>query len=150
MRRRFEQDVLRLAPDLVVIQAGINDLTAAATYGIFDPDAIVSGMQANMQYFLRQLQINNINTILLSILPTEKPSAIRRVFWSPALKSLVEQSNDRFKSLAGQTGAVWLDATALFKENNQPVSALYLDTLHINAQGYKTLNRLLTEQLTKN
>ena len=51
MRRRIQHDVLRHQPDVVIIQSGMNDLTASITRGIKDPDAMLHEMKTNLDYF---------------------------------------------------------------------------------------------------
>ncbi|OED35541.1 hypothetical protein AB833_30480 [Chromatiales bacterium (ex Bugula neritina AB1)] len=148
MRRRFTTDVLRHTPEVVVIQAGINDLTAAATRDIPEPDALISAMHRNIEYFLSELEKSNTQVLLFSIIPTNEFNLLRKFFWSPSLGESIEASNRKLQALAAKYNAQWIDVTSDYEdENKNPRAELFADTLHINSQGYKVLNNRLTSLL---
>lgn len=150
MQRRFERDVLRHKPDIVVIQAGINDLTAAATHGIMDSEAITAAIETNIEHFCATLRDNGSKVLLTAILPNKKLSLIRRQFWASSLDQSVSDSNSRLQQIAEKTGAVWLDASTLVKTANGDVDAsFYTDTLHLNTQGYRVLNNTLEASISR-
>lgn len=144
MRRRFEHDVLRLKPERVVIQAGMNDLTAWATRNIPAADTHRERLLENMAYFVATLTENNVSVVITSVIPNTELNALRRIFWRPALRQAVDETNRQLQQLAATYQADWLDVTPLFVDDNNRVrSELYVDTLHITSEAYTQINRQL-------
>lgn len=149
IRRRFEHDVLRHSPDVVVIQAGINDLTAAVTKGIENPQRLVDNLHNNMQYFIDTLQRNNIQTVVTSIFPHSRYNLSKRLFWDNTLQEKITLSNRVIKEMADASDAQWLDFTPVFYQSTESLqSDLYRDTLHINTATYALLNERLAALLS--
>jgi len=150
MQRRFERDVIRLQPDYVLIQAGVNDLTAAVTKGIEQPQLLVDTMHKNLQFFIETLEAQNIDVIVSSILPNKHLNFVRKLFWHDTLTQQVIDANTKLKETTLSLGADWLDLDPLYRDDNgDPVNRLYSDTLHINQRGYKVLNKHLKEYIDK-
>lgn len=148
IRRRFDHDVLRHNPDIVVIQAGTNDLTASVTRGIQDPQLLLADMHSNMEYFITTLIASNIEVVVTSVFPNNTIPMVKRLFWFNTLQSEIEASNKVFKQLSQTAGAHWLDLTPVFFNADDKVnSQLYIDTLHINPAGYRIINPLLEDLL---
>jgi len=148
MRRRFEHDVLRLKPDYVVIQAGVNDLTAAVTKGIESPEALVNTMRDNLTYFITALESNNIETIVTSILPVKPLNFKRRIFWNDTLSAQIDNTNRWLQQTTLDLNADWFDLDPyLLDESGNIIDKLYYDTLHINYDGYRVLNLHLDQYL---
>lgn len=146
MRKRFEHDVLRLQPEYVVLQAGMNDLTAAVTRTIPSPEKYAPAMHQNLAYFISTLTSNNIKVLVTSIIPNNKLNLGRQLFWRNTLNTEVDKANIKLKATALSMGAAWLDLDPLYLDSNdQPVQSLYRDTLHINDQGYAALNKTVGE-----
>ena len=141
MRRRFERDVAALNPDYVLIQAGVNDLTAAVTKGIKQPDKLIDTMQDNLEYFIKSLEQQGIDVIVTSILPAKHLNIRRKLFWHDTLNDEITRANDKLKITTESLSADWLDLDPFFlDESGNPVNELYFDTLHINYGGYDVLN----------
>jgi len=148
MRRRFEHDVLRLKPDYVVIQAGVNDLTASVTKGIESPDTLVATMRDNLTYFITVLESNNIETIVTSILPVKPLNFKRRIFWNDTLTAQIDDTNRWLQQTTLDLNADWFDLDPYFlNESGNLIDELYYDTLHINYDGYRVLNLHLDQYL---
>lgn len=146
MRRRFQRDVIRLEPDYVLIQAGVNDLTAAVTKGIEDPQLLVDTMHQNLRFFIAELEAKKIDAIVTSILPNKHLNFKRRQFWHDTLTEQVNSANKRLKETTESLGADWLDLDPLYKDDSgDPINRLFFDTLHINQRGYRVLNKQLKE-----
>ena len=144
MRRRFENDVLRLEPDTVIIQAGINDLTASVTRDITTPELLQPRMFENLEYFISTLSAAGTQVVLTSIIPNKDLNPFRKLFWRPVLQQSVADSNSQLRQLAEQHQAVWLDINHVFVDESNSVRAdLYRNTLHINAVAYAKLNQII-------
>ena len=148
MKRRFQQDVLRLQPEYVLIQAGMNDLTASVTKGIKEPEKLLLDMHNNLDFFVTTLEDQGIDVIVTSIIPNNHLSIFRKQFWFDTLDEEVQQANIKLKQTALQAGAEWLDLDPLYlNQKGKPVQELFFDTLHINYEGYILLNSHLKEYL---
>ena len=148
MRRRFEHDVLRLQPDIVIIQAGVNDLTAAVTKGISEPNILVSAMRTNLRYFIATLEDQSIDVIVTSIIPVKPLNLKRKAFWKNSLTDQVNETNSWLKQTTLELNADWFDLDRLYlDEAGALLDNFYYDTLHINRKGYRILNQHLKEYL---
>lgn len=148
MLQRFDHDVLRHNPDIVVIQAGTNDLTASVTRGIKDPQKLVTDMHSNMEYFITALINNNIKVIVTSVFPNNTIPMVKRLFWFNTLLTDIENSNKVTRQMSQTSGAHWLDLSSVFYNIDDKVNSnLYIDTLHVNPAGYREINLLLEDLL---
>lgn len=148
MRRRFEHDVLRHKPDIVVMQAGVNDLTAAVTKGINDPQQLIDIMHSNMQFYIDALNEQNIKLVITSIFPNSTYSVPKKLFWHGSLSDQISTSNTAIEGFAKSAGATYLDLTDIFFENGSTLNKnLFIDTLHINDSAYSHINQALAELL---
>ena len=148
MKRRFERDVVRLQPEYVLIQAGMNDLTASVTKGIKEPEKLLLDMQDNLDFFITTLEQQGVDVIVTSIIPNNHLSLFRKQFWFDTLDDKVKQANIELKQTTLQAGAEWFDLDPLYLDKKgEPVQELFFDTLHINYEGYILLNSHLKEYL---
>ncbi len=148
MQRRFERDVVRLQPDYVFIQAGVNDLTAAVTKGIAQPQILIDTMHENLRFFIKTLEAQGIDVIMTSILPNKHLGFMRKQFWHDTLSEQVNSANTKLKAVTLSLDADWLDLDPLYLDKNgNPINRLFSDTLHINQRGYKVLNKRLKEYI---
>lgn len=148
MRRRFERDVVAHKPDYVMIQAGVNDLTASVTKGIKAPEKLITTMHQNLEHFISTLEAQNIDVIVSSILPAKHLNLKRKIFWHDRLNEEIQLANTKLRATAELLDADWLDLDPLFlDQSGDPINTLYFDTLHINFEGYDVLNKHLSEFL---
>ncbi len=146
MQRRFERDVVRLNPDYVLIQAGMNDMTLSVTKNVKDSAQYVDTMHENLHYFISTLESQDIDVIVTSIIPNKHLNIVRKQFWHNTLSDDVKDANSRLKQTALSLGADWLDLDPLYLDSDgNPVNTLFFDTLHINYQGYDVLNSTLKD-----
>lgn len=147
MRYRYASDVLQYEPALVVIQAGINDLTGAAVHNMADSDRYVTEVIDNLRSFTRQAESQGAKVVLMTIIEPTQLSLQKRLLWSPRLFSYVSQVNKALFRMAEEIDTVQLldtnrvlqDAEGKWREN---VNA---DALHLTAEGYQLLNRALEQ-----
>jgi len=146
MRRRFEKDVLRLHPQTVIIQAGMNDLTASLTRNIPAPQQLRDRMIENLEYFVSTLRAADSRVILTSIIPNQDLNLLRKLFWHPDLRQSVSNANRQLQALAQKHQAIWLDINDVFiTPDNKVRTELYRDTLHVKAPAYAQVNGLIGE-----
>jgi lysophospholipase L1-like esterase len=144
LRARFEQDVLVLNPDVVVLQLGMNDLV---TIGVVAPreNAIVQQCQDNLKFFVETLTKQNIEVILLSIIPPGSPSIARLPVWSERIEKSVEKINQYWLDLAPTEQLHVIDTAKVLKnEQGQWHDNVNKDTLHLTRIGYRYLNQAIS------
>ncbi len=143
---RLEADVLSLKPDIVVLQAGINDLKAIPLFPE-RRDEIVRDCKKNLESIVSKCLEQQIRVVVTTVFPVGEPSLGRRPFWSSDVAIAVQDVNAFLLSL-DMTNVVMLDSHALLSEKGGLLGDEYaIDTLHINAHGYNVLNKALTEIL---
>ncbi|MEQ8753679.1 MAG: GDSL-type esterase/lipase family protein [Coleofasciculus sp. G1-WW12-02] len=143
---RFEQHILPLNTDIIVVQVGINDLKAIPLFPQ-QKATIISNCKANIQQIVARSLNRDATVILTTIFPIGPVPLIRQPFWSPDVAQAVKEVNAYLYSLKAKNVLI-LDAYSLLGENQQVQSQYVYDTLHINRRGYKALNQELTKMLS--
>ncbi len=136
---RFHADVVALAPAVVVILAGTNDI--AGNTGPSTNEMI----QDNLQAMTEIAQANHIRVVLSSILPVfDYP-------WRPGLTPAprIVAVNAWLKAYAARVGATYLDYhTAMRDERDGLRAGLGDDGVHPNEAGYRIMARLAQQAIT--
>ena len=141
MTYRFRPDVLDLAPDALVIQAGINDVIAGVATG--RSAAAVASAASNIEAMVKQASSSGIRIVLMTVVRPARPPIWRLPFWSGKEPRLVEQLNARLRSLSYQ-GLTILDADTLLASGKEYLPrAFAADTLHFTESAYSTFNAQL-------
>jgi lysophospholipase L1-like esterase len=146
LRRRLERDLRVLAPDRLVVAAGVNDLIAASLSPA-RAGAVMAGLETNLRAIAGQARAAGIEVTLLTVPRPARPGPVRRVLlWSDDLPGLVEAANARIRAMEGPGIAV-LDAdAALAGPPGAPLPAdLAADAVHFTPEAYTRLNALLAE-----
>lgn len=147
LKLRIEEDVIAHSPDIVVIQAGINDLT---TIGLApaNSEEIKSEVEQNIREMVRILLDNNIKVILTTIIPPAEPSLLRRIVWNPSIDSAVSELNQTLRETYSNENVLVLDIhKALQDEKGKWKEGVNKDTLHMTERGYEEMNLVLKESL---
>ncbi len=154
MRTRFRNDVLRLQPTAVIIQAGINDLVAASLSAEPLREQIMARCLDNLEAFTHEAAASGIRVLLLRVIPPATPPLYRRPFWSASVRPLVEQVNTRLASVDFGRNVIVLDVSeALMTTDGEWLPDVVADTLHFSAAGYARINTFLyptLQALTRN
>jgi lysophospholipase L1-like esterase len=149
MRLRFSADVLQLQPDVVVIQAGINDLVAAS----LSADAgnrIRQGLRDNLRQLATLSVAAGARVVLLTIIPPASPTLPRRLVWNSDIVEDVDDVNAFIRSLDSLDGVTVVDAAGLLAPAGGELPADYArDTLHFEPAAYATLNKAITMHLRR-
>ncbi len=130
---RFEQDVVRLRPAVVVILAGTNDV--AGNTGPETPQMI----EDNFRAMAAIAKANGIKVVLASITPAYAYP------WKPEVKPVAEigELNAWMKQICASEGMVYLDYfTALADERGGMREGTSFDGVHPNAAGYAVMGPL--------
>ncbi len=138
---RFRQDVLDLKPEIVVINAGINDV--AENTGPYDQQTTLG----NIISMVELAQANDIQVILASVHPaTGFP-------WRKEVTQVAEkivQLNAAIKDYAGKNKLTYLDYhTAMKNEQNGMSPDMAEDGVHPSVAGYKVMEGLAQEAIAK-
>lgn len=141
MLLRFRDDVLKLYPKAVVINAGTNDI--AENTGPYNVDFTFSNIISMAQL----AEANGIIPILSSVLPTDG-FPWRKRLGNPSVK--VKQLNGRLKAFAQQNNWVYLDYHAkLTNEKGGLDPNLAKDGVHPTLYAYRLMEGVATEAVAK-
>lgn len=133
---RFRQDVVELAPRIVVINAGTNDI--AENTGAYNEDYTFG----NIVSMVEMAQANGIKVILTSTLPT------KTFGWRPEITDAPQKItalNKRVKAYADAHGISYVDYYSRFVDPaTQGQQEQYtLDGVHPNSKGYDVMEALI-------
>lgn len=138
---RFRQDVLGLAPRVVVILAGTNDI--GGSLGPIDPEAT----RANIMSMAELARLHGIRVVLSSLTPVcdyLQPQTAKH----PMEK--LRQLNGWLKEYAAANGAVYLDYwSAMLDEHGMLRKELTWDGLHPNDAGYDVMGPLAEKAIAE-
>ena len=145
-RKRFEKDVLRKNPDLVIIQFGINDAAVDVWKNATKSRVSLDDYMNNLRYFIKTLRKNKTKIILMT------PNALA---WTPKLKKLygkppyTPRSAKGFnvtmrpyvkavRKIAKEEKVVLVDIFAYFdSQKEEGLNKLLLDGMHPNKKGHR-------------
>jgi lysophospholipase L1-like esterase len=145
---RLPGDLARTAPDVVLIQTGVNDLKAIPLFPRRRAE-IVTACRENLHRMVECSARDGRTVIVSTIFPVGRPVPARRLVWSPEIAEAIREVNAFLKTLAGPD-VVILDAHAILRGGDGHVQRAYArDTLHLNPRGYEALNRELTAILQR-
>lgn len=136
---RLDRDVIALGADVAVVQVGVNDLK---TLGLFDHGrrhAVVEDCRAHVVEIVGRLRRAGITVVLLTIFPVGPPGLLRRPVWSDATIDAIDDVNATIRRLDGP-GVLVVDCDTCLRQGRHINPALALDTLHLNANGYRALD----------
>jgi lysophospholipase L1-like esterase len=136
-----------IGPDVIIIQAGVNDLRALP----FCPEMatrIVEGCKANIHRLVAKSVETGATVVLSTIFPTGAIPLERRPYWSAEVPEAVREVNKYLLTLRSERVLVF-DAYALLEERGSVRRDFGHDTLHINSRGYDALNIELGELLRR-
>jgi lysophospholipase L1-like esterase len=137
---RFRADVIKLKPKVVVILAGINDIT-----GMTGPTTNEM-IEDNLTSMVEIAQANGIRIVLSTALPCF--SIVGRSDLHPADR--VVDLNAWIKKFASEKGCIYLDYFSKLKDENNGLKADFTkDGVHPNKAGYDIMAPLAEEAIQK-
>ena len=140
MLLRFQEDVVNLDPDVLVLKAGINDIAENA--GPYDQQKTLN----NIKSIVQLAKANKIKIVLCSVLPAN------RFVWRPALTPAdkVIELNVALQAYAKQENVLYLDLYAAVVDDKKGMKADYAnDGVHPTVEGYKVLEHLVEEAIKR-
>ncbi|MEM8614783.1 MAG: GDSL-type esterase/lipase family protein [Cyanobacteria bacterium P01_H01_bin.105] len=142
--QRFDFHLSNLEPDIVVIQVGVNDLKAIPLM----PDernVIIDLCRANIRQMVEDSKALGANVIITTILPVGEVSFARQPVWSDDIGQAIYEVNGYIDSLQSDQVIVFDGFSAIANEQGMLPEDYRTDELHLNAQGYATLNQAFVE-----
>lgn len=143
--KRFDADALALDPDLILVQAGMNDLVAASLMDAKQSAAVQAGTGDALVQLAKRAQAAGRPVLLTTIIPPARPDFIRRPIWSASLPDLAADVNADLKKVRLPENLRVIDLSAdLASRDGKMLNDDYrLDTLHLNEAGYQRLTQAL-------
>ena len=130
---RFERELTRLKPDVVVVLAGVNDLYQG--YSVED-------IKANLQKIYSLALENNIRVMACTILPYNEST--------DQIKQKMAETNDWIRSHAKQYGFLFCDTFALLDDPKNPGNlAGTPDGIHPDVAGYRRMGKAIERVLNQ-
>ncbi|WP_339136576.1 MAG: GDSL-type esterase/lipase family protein [Candidatus Electrothrix sp. GW3-4] len=139
---RYDAHVRPLAPDIILIQAGINDLKTIALFPE-QRDKILTDLQKNLAALTQRAVDQGITVLLTTIFPAGKVPLARKLFWSKDVEAAIVKANTFISSLQAKNILVFDAYSILVGEDGKIRPQYSRDLLHLNQEGYKVLNREL-------
>ncbi|MCG3211964.1 MAG: hypothetical protein FOGNACKC_05610 [Anaerolineae bacterium] len=145
---RFEKHIVPLHPDILVVQACINDLKTIPLYPHLKHQ-IIDTCKANLKQIVEKAGSQGTTVILTTVFPLGELSVERRLFWSDEVGKAIVEVNEYIKTLQSETVVIFDTAAVLADQNGQIRAEYSFDLLHLNENGYLALNEGLEELLLK-
>jgi len=134
MLLRFRSDVINLAPKVVVILAGTNDIA-----GNTGPMTLAD-IEANLQTMTELARVHKIRVVLSSILPVNNFTEKSRLFFPLRPPSQIVELNRWIQDYCTRNDCVYLDYFSAMTDHNGLMRVdLADDGLHPNEKGYSVM-----------
>jgi len=132
-------------PDVVVLEAGINDLKYLGLRPRMAPE-IISLATTNLIAVANECSRQHCRVIILETWPPGRPGLARRLVWNAAIPASVAALNVQLRYLDSPARGVRV--IDLFSEAGlKPGPQSYRDTLHFTSETYARLTRVLEKEL---
>ena len=140
MLNRFDADVLNLAPEAVIILAGINDIAQNTGY------ISISETFNNIALMVDLAKKNNIKPVLCSVLPANELTSRPEI--KPA--ELVIEHNQKLSAYCEKNNLVYIDYfSSMVGGSKELRSELTYDGIHPDKKGYIIMEQILLETISK-
>lgn len=147
LRKRFEADALQLAPELVVMLIGTNDMGLRLE---LLNDAITGTICDNVTVMAAQANERHIRLAIGSILPVWGPAFYPVPEFTRRRNAQVVACNSRLLMIAQDHRAIYVDYhAAMLDENNQLRKNLSEDGIHPNYDGFVVMMGVLQKTLRR-
>jgi lysophospholipase L1-like esterase len=131
---RFRQDVLALAPRVVLILAGTNDIA-----GNTGPMTLEQ-TETNLASMVELARAHGVRVVLASVLPVHDYTPMAHLAFPLRPPEKIAALNDWLKAYAATNGAVYLDyAASMMDARGLLRRELAGDGLHPNGEGYAVM-----------
>lgn len=141
MLLRMREDVIKLKPCVVVINAGTNDI--AENDNVYNPEITLGNILSMVQL----AQANNIKVVLGSVLPTN------HFGWRPNIVNVADKVidlNNRIKNYADTHNIPYIDYHSALKDLDNGLDLKYgEDGVHPKIDGYRIMEPLAKQAIEK-
>jgi acyl-CoA thioesterase-1 len=166
---KFQNDVLKKDPDIVVIEFGGNDCDfnweeiEKDPYADHQPKTDISTFQENLVNMVDKLKSNGIVPVLMSLPPLDPDryfkwisknsaaAAERILTWLGTVNKIYwwqERYNSAIVSIAQETETRWIDIRSAFLKTPDFRQFLCIDGIHPNSQGHKLIAGKIMEYVS--
>lgn len=142
-------------PDVVVLQAGINDVLSAGYNRPSRvapprpaPEEIMQQCSVDLRRAVQVARDAGSQVILLTVFPPGPYGWRDWFFWDATLEAKVPELNDSLRALSGP-GVALLDSAALLAPGGRTRAEYSADSLHLNLRGYAVLTDALERTLSE-
>ncbi len=138
MLLRFQEDVVNLKPDVLVLKAGINDIAENA--GAYDQLKTLNTIKSIIQL----AKANKLKVVLCSVLPAN------HFVWRPSLTPAdkVIDLNVALQELAKLENVLYLDLYSAVVDDQKGMKSIYAnDGVHPTVEGYKVLEPMVEQAI---
>jgi lysophospholipase L1-like esterase len=133
-------------PNIVVIQAGINDLKTLPLFPTRRQN-IVDLCQTNIHNLVSLSRKSGARVVVTTIMPVGYIPLLRRPLWSQDIDSAIDDCNQSIRSLKSDNVYIFETSSVLSGPNGRVFPNYQLNSLHINDLGYRALNNELIPML---
>jgi lysophospholipase L1-like esterase len=160
-RQRFQSDVLRHQPDLVIIQFGLNDSVIELPGGQTEPRVAQAEYEQNLDYFVRSLRMQDAHVILMTQNPVLWTDKIKEEYAKPpynpddrwGFNVLNAQYAESVREIARAHDLPLIDVYQLSLDYDripgQSADALLTDGVHPSDEAHRLIADRLTEQIVR-
>jgi lysophospholipase L1-like esterase len=139
---RFDADVPRLHPAVIVLEAGVNDLKAIASFPERRAE-IIATCEENLARLVARSRDLGATVILITVFAIGDVSLVRRPMWSDDVAVAVREVNVRVRKMAADKVVVF-DADPVLDDARDKIRPPFqYDFIHISPAGYAALNEKL-------
>jgi lysophospholipase L1-like esterase len=149
-------------PDVVVIQAGINDVLSAGynrpsrlpVMGIRSvpnrpsPDEILEGCALALQQIVDISTAAGASVVLLKVFPPGPKDWRDVFFWDEELHRQLDTLNSRISQIQGNRLST-VDPASALATGGRTLDAYSANSIHLNEKGYEILDMVLASELAK-
>lgn len=135
---RFDADVPRLKPAIVVLEAGVNDLKTIAEFPE-RREQIVGDCESNLRRIVARSREIGATVVLVSVFAIGDLPLWRLPFWSDDVRAAVREVNAFLPNLVGERVALMNADPALDDPRGRIRSQYQYDYLHLNPAAYAEL-----------
>lgn len=143
---RFDEHVVPLRPDIVLIQMGINDLKTLPLFPHLK-SWIISNCKDNIKRSVQEARSQGATVIVTTIFPLGKLPLERSLFWSDDVGQAIEEVNQYIYSLEAERVIIFDTREVLADDKGLVQEEYSWDFLHLNEIGYEALNKKLVNIL---
>lgn len=140
MLNRFEEDVIKETPDVVVISGGTNDIAEIGG------QITMIQISENIKNMIELAETNRIKVVLCSVLPTCAYP------WSPQVEPVakIKELNEWIETYAEEKLIPYVDYFSLLADENGCMKAEYTtDGVHVTKEAYLLMEPLVEEAIEK-